>query len=111
LNSLPKYVVSSTLENPDWNNSTVFEGNVVDEVSKLKQELNGEILVAGSFQLARTLLEHDLVDELRLKIFPVVLGAGERFFGETSDKKPLRLVDSQTVEGDVVVLTYERVDL
>src|SRR5712692_4001038 len=109
LNSLPKYVVSSTLEDPDWNNSTVLKGDTVDEVSKLKKGLNGEIVVAGSFQLLRALLQHDLVDELRLKIFPVVLGAGERLFGETSDKKPMRLVDTRTVEGDVVFLTYERV--
>ncbi len=109
LNSLPKYVVSSTLEDPDWNNSTVLKGDPVDEVSKLRQELDGEVVVPGSFQLLRTLLEHDLVDELRLKIFPVVLGAGERLFGETSDKKPMRLVDAQTVEGDVAFLTYERV--
>src|SRR5215208_2555149 len=93
LNSLPKYVVSSTLEDPDWNNSTVLRGDVVTEVSRLKQELNGEINVPASFQLVHTLIEHNLVDELRLKIFPVVLGAGERLFGETSDKKPMRLVD------------------
>src|SRR5207253_3710864 len=80
LNSMPKYVVSSTLEDPDWNNSTVLKGDAVNEVSKLKQGLNGEIVVAGSFQLLRTLIEHDLADELRLKIFPVVLGAGERLF-------------------------------
>jgi dihydrofolate reductase len=109
LNNMPKYVVSSTLEDPDWNNSTVLQGDVVDEVAKLKQELNGEIVTPGSFQLLRTLMEHDLVDELRLKIFPVVLGAGERLFGETSDKKPLRLVDTQSVEGDVAILTYEPV--
>jgi dihydrofolate reductase len=109
LNSLPKYVVSSTLEDPDWNNSTVLKGDAVNEVSKLKQELNGEINVPASFQLARTLIEHDLVDELRLKIFPVVLGAGERLFGETSDKKPMRLVDIQTVGDGVAILTYERV--
>jgi dihydrofolate reductase len=109
LNSLPKYVVSSTLEDPAWNNSTVLEGDVVDEVSKLKQELDGEIVVPGSFQLVHTLVEHDLVDELRLKVFPVVLGAGERLFGETSDKKPMRLVDTQAVEGDVVFLTYKAV--
>ena len=107
LNSLPKYVVSSTLEDPDWNNSTVLKGDVLHEVSKLKQELDGEIVVPASFQLVRALMEHDLVDELRLKIFPVVLGAGERLFGDTSDKKPTRLVDTQTVEGDVVFLTYE----
>ena len=107
LNSLPKYVVSSTLEDPDWNNSTVLKGDVVTEVSKLKQELNGEIQVPASFQLTRTLVEHDLVDELRLKIFPVVLGAGERLFGETSDKKPMRLVDAKTVGDGLVFLTYE----
>jgi dihydrofolate reductase len=107
LNSLPKYVVSSTLENPEWNNSTVLRGGAVEEVSKLKQELKGEIVVPASFQLAHALMEHDLVDELRLKIFPVVLGAGERLFGETKDKKPMRLVDTRVVEGDVVLLTYE----
>ena len=95
LNGLPKYVVSSTLEDPDWNNSTVLKGDVVNEVSRLKQELSGEINVPASFQLARMLIEHDLVDELRLKIFPVVLGAGARLFGETSDKKALRLVASR----------------
>jgi dihydrofolate reductase len=107
LNNMPKYVVSSTLEDPDWNNSTVLKGDVLNEVSKLKQEINGEIVVPASFQLVHTLMEHDLVDELRLKIFPVVLGAGERLFGETSDKKSMRLVATQTVEGDVVFLTYE----
>jgi dihydrofolate reductase len=110
LNSLPKYVVSSTLEDPAWNNSTILKGDVVDEVSKLKQELDGEIVVPGSFQLLRALMEHDLIDELRLKIFPVVLGAGKRLFGETSDKKPMRLVDTQTVEDGVAILTYERVE-
>jgi dihydrofolate reductase len=109
LNSMPKHVVSSTLEDPAWNNSTVLTGDVVDEVSKLKQEVDGEIIVAGSFQLLRTLLEHDLVDELRLKVFPVMLGAGERLFGETSDKKPLRLIDTQTLDDGVAVLTYEAV--
>jgi dihydrofolate reductase len=107
LNSLPKYVVSSTLEDPDWNNSTVLKGDVLSEVSKLKQVLEGEVVVPASFQLVRTLMEHDLVDELRLRVFPVVLGAGERLFGETSDKKAMRLVDSQTLEGDVVFLNYE----
>jgi dihydrofolate reductase len=109
LNSLPKYVVSSTLEHPDWNNSTVLKGDVVNEVSKLKHELNGEINVPGSFQLLRTLIEHDLVDELRLKIYPVVLGAGERLFGETSDKKPMRLLDTQTLDDGIAYLTYELV--
>jgi dihydrofolate reductase len=109
LNSLPKYVVSSTLEDPDWSNSTVLTGDVMNYVSKLKQDLDGDIVVVASFQLVRTLMEHDLVDELRLKVFPVVLGAGERLFGETSDKKAMRLIDTRTVEGDVVFLTYERV--
>jgi dihydrofolate reductase len=109
LNSLPKYVVSSTLEDLNWSNSTVLKGDVVHEVSRLKQELNGDIVVVASFQLVRTLMDHDLVDELRLKIYPVVLGAGERLFSETSDKKPMRLVDTQTVDGDVAYLTYELV--
>jgi dihydrofolate reductase len=109
LNSLPKYVVSSTLEAPAWNNSTVLEGDAVDEVSKLRQELDGEILVPASFRLLRTLMENDLVDELRLKIFPVVLGDGERLFGETSDKKPMRLVDTRTIADSVALLTYEPV--
>jgi dihydrofolate reductase len=109
LNSMRKYVVSSTLEDPDWNNSTVLKGDVVNVVTRLKQELHGEINVPASFQVARTLIEHDLVDELRLKIFPVVLGAGERLFGETGDKKPMRLVDTLTVGDGVVILTYEPV--
>lgn len=106
LNSMPKYVVSSTLEDPDWNNSTVLTGDVVTEVSKLKQELDGEIIVSG-YQLGRTLIEHDLVDELRVVIFPVVLGSGERFFDETSIKRPVRLVDSKTVGDNLVYLTYQ----
>jgi len=109
LNSLPKYVVSSTHEDPDWNNSTVLKGDVVAEVAKLKDELEGEIVVPASFQLVHTLIEHDLVDELRLKIFSVVLGTGERLFGETSDKKPMRLVDTQTLGDGVAFLTYELV--
>jgi dihydrofolate reductase len=109
LNSLPKYVVSSTLRDPDWNNSTVLTGDAADEVTKLKQELDGEILVPASFQLLRTLIEHDLVDELRLKVFPVVLGDGERLFGQTSDKKPLRLVHTQTVADGIAYLTYQSV--
>ena len=109
LNSLPKYVVSSTLEEPKWSNSTVLTGDVVSEVSKLKQELAGEIVVYASYQLGRTLIEHDLVDELRLFVFPVVLGAGERLFGETSDKKPLRLVDTKTIGDGLTYLSYEMV--
>ena len=109
LNSLPKYVVSSTLEDPEWNNTTVLKGDVVAEVSKLKHKLDGEIIVPASYQLGRTLIEHDLVDELRLVVFPVVLGGGERLFGETSDKKPMRLVDARTIGDGLVFLTYELV--
>jgi dihydrofolate reductase len=106
LNGMPKYVVSSTLEDPEWNNTTVLKGDVVEEVSKLKQELDGEIIVPGSIQLVRTLIEHDLFDELRLLVYPVVLGAGERLFEETSDKKLFRLVGTKTGDG-VAFLTYE----
>ena len=109
LNSVPKYVVSSTLERPAWNNSTVLKGDVLNEVSKLKQQIDGDVVVAGSFQLVHTLMEHDLVDELRLKVFPVALGAGDRMFGETSDKKPMHLLDTQNIEGGIAYLTYERV--
>jgi dihydrofolate reductase len=109
LNSMPKYVVSSTLHEPDWNNSTVLEGDAANEGSTLKQELDGDILVPASFQLVRTLMENDLVDELRLKIYPVVLGDGKRLFGETSDRKTLRLVDAKTIDGDVAYLTYKPV--
>ena len=107
LNSLPKYVVSSTLEEPRWTNSTVLKGDVVSQVSKLKQELDGDIVIYASYQLGRTLMEHDLVDELRLFVYPVVLGDGERLFGETSDKKPLRLVGARTVGDGLVFLTYQ----
>jgi dihydrofolate reductase len=109
LNSVAKYVVSSTLEAPKWNNSTVLTGDVVQEVSKLKQELAGDIVVYASYQLGRTLIEHDLVDELRLVVFPVVLGAGERLFGETSDRKPMRLVNTQTIGDGLAFATYELV--
>ena len=107
LNSMPKYVVSSTLEHPDWNNSRVLTGDVVTEVSKLKQDLDGVIVVPASYQLGRTLIEHDLVDELRLVVFPVVLGAGQRLFGETGDKRPMRLVSNQTIGDGLAFLTYE----
>src|SRR5690349_11116610 len=107
LNGMPKYVVSSTLEDPDWNNATVLKGDAVNEVSNLKEKLAGEIVVVASFQLVHTLMEHDLVDQLRLRIYPVVLGAGQRLFGETSDRKPLRLVDAKTIDGDITFLTYE----
>ncbi len=106
-NSMPKYVVSSTLKEPEWNNSTVLKGDVVDEVTKLKKELDGAIYVHGSCQLAQTLIEKDFVDELHLMVFPVVLGTGRRLFGDTSDKKPLRLLDSKTVGDGVVILTYQ----
>ena len=109
LNSMPKYVVSSTLEDPEWNNSTVLKGDVVTEVSTLKQELDGEIVVPASYQLGRTLIGHDLVDELRLVVFPVVLGAGDRFFGETGGMKPMRLLGTRTVGEGLVYLRYELV--
>ena len=109
LNSMPKYVVSSTLTEPRWRNSTVLKGDVVDEVSKLKQEIAGEILVYASYQLERALIEHDLVDELRLVVFPVVLGEGERLFGPTGDKKPMRLVSAQTIGDGLAFLTYQPV--
>jgi dihydrofolate reductase len=109
LNGMPKYVVSSTLEDLNWNNSTVLKGDVMTQVSKLKRELDGDIVVPGSYQLARTLIEHDLVDELRLVVFPVVLGDGERLFNETSEKKPMRLVDTKTIGDGLAFLTYELV--
>jgi dihydrofolate reductase len=107
-NSMPKYVVSSTLKDPEWTNSTVLEGEPMEAVSKLKQEVDGDIVVHGSAQLVQTLLEHDLVDELRLMVFPVVLGTGKRLFGETSDKKTLRLAESKTVGDGVAILVFRR---
>jgi dihydrofolate reductase len=107
MNSIPKYVVSSTLEDPSWNNSTVVKGDAVNEVSDLKERLNGEIVVPASLQLVRTLIEKDLVDELRLMVYPFVLGAGERLFGETSDKVPLRLVANRTVGDSLPYVTYQ----
>jgi dihydrofolate reductase len=109
-NTMPKYVVSSTLEDPEWNNTTVLKGNVVDEVAKLKQDQDGDIVVHGSPRLVQTLIDHDLVDEFRLMVFPVVLGSGKRLFGETSDKKPLRLVDSKVVGDGVAILVYAPAD-
>jgi dihydrofolate reductase len=106
-NSMPKYVVSSTLKNPEWTNTTVLDGDVKQAVAKLRDEVDGNIVVHGSAQLAQTLLEQDLVDEVRLMVFPVVLGAGKRIFGETSDKKPLRLTDSKIVGDGVAILIYE----
>jgi dihydrofolate reductase len=106
LNNLPKYVVSATLQDPDWNNSTVLTGDVVDEVSTLSRKVNGDIVVYASFQLVHTLIAHDLVDELRLMIYPFVLGVGKRLFGETSGKKHMRLVDTRTVGDGLAFLTY-----
>jgi dihydrofolate reductase len=105
-NSMPKYVVSSTLVNPEWNNTTVLKGDVAEEVSKLKREQEGNVVVHGSRQLAQTLIENDLVDQLNLMVFPVVLGSGKRLFGETSDKKRLNLVESRTVGDGVAILIY-----
>jgi dihydrofolate reductase len=106
-NQMPKYVFSSTLAEPEWNNSTVLRGDLAEEAAKLKGEVDGTILVAGSAQLVQGLLDRDLVDELRLMVFPVVLGTGKRLFGETTAKKPLRLLDSKTVGDGVALLTYE----
>jgi dihydrofolate reductase len=108
MNAMPKYVVSSTLERADWNNSRVLSGDLSEEVSKLKQDVDGTILVAGSAQLVQTLLEENLVDELRLMVFPVVLGSGKRLFGSTSDKHRLRLTDSKIVGEGIAILTYDR---
>ena len=105
-NNMQKFVVSSTLEDPEWNNSTVIKGDVAAEVSKLKEQSGGEILVNGSVQLVQTLAENDLVDEYRLMVFPVVLGSGKRLFGETSDKKPLRLVETKPM-GECLILIYQ----
>jgi dihydrofolate reductase len=107
LNTMPKYVVSTTLEHPAWNNSRVLSGDVVTEVSKLKQELDGDIVVPASYQLGRTLIEHNLVDGLRLVVFPVVLGTGQRLFGESADNKPMCLVSTQTIGDGLAFLTYE----
>jgi dihydrofolate reductase len=109
MNSMPKYVVSTTLENPTWTNTTVIKGNVAEEVAKLQKEVGGDILVAGSGQLVHTLLEEDLVDELRLMVHPVIVGQGKRLFGDQSDMSMLKLTDSKSVGPDgIVVLTYER---
>src|SRR3954471_18077906 len=106
-NNMPKYVVSSTLKDPEWNNSTVLEGDLAEAVSRVRDQHEGDIVVAGSAQLVQSLLEQDLVDELRLMVFPVVLGAGKRLFAETSDKKPLKLTSSTTVGDGVEILVYE----
>src|SRR5688572_22875865 len=105
---MPKYVVSSTIKNPEWTNTTLLKAALPAEVAGLKDAHEGDIVVHGSAQLAQWLLEHDLVDELRLMVFPVVLGAGKRIFGETSDRKRLRLVESKEVGDGVVILRHER---
>ena len=107
-NNMPKYVVSSTLTDPEWTNSTVIDGDLADAVAKIREEHEGDIVVHGSAQLSQALLEQDLVDELRLMVYPVVLGAGKRLFGETSDKKTLKLVESQPVGDGIVILVYGR---
>ena len=107
-NSMPKYVVSSTLKDPEWTNTTVLEGDLAEAVAELKEQHDGDVVVHGSMQLVEALLENDLVDELRLMVFPVVLGSGRRLFGETSDKKALKLRDSQVVGDGVAILVYER---
>ena len=114
LNSMPKYVVSATLDEPRWSSSTavkgtVLKGDVPTEVSKLKQRLDGDIVVYASTPLVHTLMEHDLVDELRLTVYPVVLGTGERLFGQTSEKKPMRLVSTQILGDSLAYLTYQTV--
>lgn len=109
-NRMPKYVVSSTLDEPEWDNSTVLRGDPREEVARLKGEVEGMIQVAGSARLVQALLDADLVDELRLMVFPVVLGSGKRLFGESAAKKPLRLTDSKIVGDGVAILTYERTE-
>jgi dihydrofolate reductase len=109
LNSLPKYVVSGTLTDAKWSNATLIKGNVTTEIAQLKQQVDGEILVYASYQLVHTLIEHDLVDEMRLMVFPVVLGAGQRLFGETSGKKQFRLVNASTIGDGLAFVTYKAV--
>ncbi|MGH7648419.1 MAG: dihydrofolate reductase family protein [Gemmatimonadaceae bacterium] len=108
LNTMPKYVVSSTLSNPTWSNSTVLNGDAIAEVGRLKRKLRGSIVVSGSITLVRTLLGCDLVDELRLMVYPLVLGAGDRLFATLQAKIPMRLIDSRTLDDGLVYLTYER---
>ena len=108
LNALPKYVVSASLDAPRWGNATVLRGDAAGEVARLKQELAGDIVVYASYQLGRTLIEHDLVDEVRLVVFPVVVGDGQRLFGETSGVKALRLADVRTIGDGLVFVTYRR---
>jgi dihydrofolate reductase len=107
MNTMPKYVVSSTLKEAEWSNSTVLHGDVAEEVAKLKSEIDGVILVAGSARLVQALVDHDLVDELRLMVFPVLLGSGKRLFGDVSEKKSLRLTGTKTLGEGIALLTYE----
>jgi dihydrofolate reductase len=107
-NNMPKYVVSSTLGDPEWTNSTVLDGDLEEAVSQVKEKHDGDVVVHGSAQLVQELLDRDLVDELRLMVFPVVLGSGKRLFGETSDKKRLQLADSKTVGEGVTILVFSR---
>jgi dihydrofolate reductase len=107
-NTMPKYLVSSKIDDPEWHNTTVIKGDVVDEVTKLKQDVDGIIQIPGSRRLVHELIEADLVDEVHMMIFPVILGTGDRMYGETSDKKPMRLKESRTVGDGVVILVYER---
>jgi dihydrofolate reductase len=109
MNSMPKYVVSSRLQKAGWTNSTVPRGELADEIAKLKQDVDGVILVAGSAQLVQALLAHGLVDESRLMVFPVILGSRKRLFGETADKTSLQLVSSMTLGDGVAILTYQPV--
>jgi dihydrofolate reductase len=107
-NNMPKYVVSSTLSNPEWTNTTVLNGDdLAAEIGKLRESEGGDIVVHGSATLAQWLLENDLVDEVRLMVFPVVLGSGKRVFGDTSDRKTLRLTDSRTVGDGVAIMVYQ----
>jgi dihydrofolate reductase len=107
-NSMPKYMVSSTLENPEWSNTIVLRGDVVEEVTKLKERHEGDIVVHGSAQLAQTLIEHDLADAIHLQVYPVIVGAGKRLFGDTSATKRLRLAEAKTVGDGVHILIYEK---
>jgi dihydrofolate reductase len=105
-NALPKYVVSSTLKDPAWTNTAVLDGDLVQEVRRVRDEAGGDVVVHGSVQLAQALIANDLVDELRLMVFPVILGAGKRIFADAGEKKTLRLVNSQVVGDGIVILTY-----
>ena len=107
-NSMPKYVVSSTLNEPDWTNTTVVDGDLAEVVSELKGRHERDVLVHGSCQLVQELIDRDLVDELRLMMFPVVLGTGKRLFGDTTEMKPLKLAESKAVGDGVVILVYRR---